>query len=283
MRRRKKLLVFGIIVIVLVLGFLIYRSPDNEYRLQENTAEAIEIGRIYSFGLFANAEQPGMRILWSIEPAPIKLKNYDFKQAQSLSSIFEHGEKNKGRLYSLWSAEREEMELVALERLGSTLVMTFAYMPFNEKKIAEIPGKGKILFAIAAHYFDPEEDKLFFKYTDKLLRKIANLPILQEFTGYSKAKGIWKVFDFKYTYNRNDYYNWILKEGENYHIHDVQNANKEWEEWRKKPIREFMEYVNRTAEEMVDFSYTWANQTMDSQIKNIQEIDKEYKKVFDSK
>jgi len=44
-----------------------------------------------------------------------------------------------------------------------------------------------------------------------------------------------------------------------------------------------MEYVNRTAEEMVDFSYTWANQTMDSQIKNIQEIDKEYKKVFDSK
>ena len=87
--------------------------------------------------------------------------------------------------------------------------------------------------------------------------------------------------DFKYTYNRNGYYNWILKEGENYNLaHKVQN---EWEEWSKKPIREFMEYVNRTAEEMVDFSYTWANQTMDSQIKNIQEIDKEYKKVFDSK
>ena len=279
MSRRKKLLVFGVIVII--LGFLIYRSPDNEYRLQKDTEEAIEIGRSYAFGLFTNTYQPGMKTR-SIEPAKTMLINYDFKQAQSLSSIFEHGEKNKGRLYSLWSAEQEEVELVALERSGSFIVMTFGYMPFAEKEIAEIPGKGKILFAIAARYYEPIEDRPFFRYINRLMRKIANLPILRSLSGYSRAEGSWVVIDYRYTYNRNDYYNWILSEGENYYLTELDKVQKEWEEWRKRP-REFMESIKRASDKSLNFSYDWANLTMELQIKNIQEMDKQYEKVSEIK
>lgn len=276
--RRKKILIWGIIFIV--LGVLIYRSPDSAYWIERDTAEAIEVGRIYAFGLFINAKQPGMN-MWSIGLAKTKMDNYDFTQIESLTNIIEYIKKRNIAIPFPFIAEPKDMELVALERLESSLVMTFAYMPNFKRSIAEIPGKGKILFAIAAHYFEPYEDNSLLKHTYKFMRKIANLPVLRYYTGYAKAEGSWALIDFKYTYNMNDYYNWILKEGENYNL--TNKVQKEWEEWHKKPIREFMEYVNRTAEKSIDFSYDWANQTMELQIKTIQERDKEYKKVFDSK
>ena len=141
----------------------------------------------------------------------------------------------------------------------------------------------KILFAIAARYYEPMEDKAFFEYTNKLMRKIANLPILRYFSGYAKAKGSWVVIDYKYTYNRNDYYNWILSEGGNYTAIEFQRVQKEWEEWRNRPAKEFVKSINRAVDRNLNLSYDWANLTMELQIKDIQEMDKQYKKGLEIK
>ncbi len=118
------------------------------------------------------------------------------------------------------------------------------------------------------------------------MRKVANLPVLRGFTGYSKAEGIWMVFDFKYTYNRNDYYNWILKEGENYYSTELDRVQNEWEEWRQELHNnpdKFWDSINRVADKSVSFLYDWANQTMELQIKDIQKMGRESKKMLELK
>lgn len=82
--------------------------------------------------------------------------------------------------------EQEELELVVLEKLDGVLVMTFAYRHYGHARIVEIPGQGKMLFAVAMLYKQPEVAKA----------------------------GRWVVCDYHYTYTLADYRNWVLRGGQ---------------------------------------------------------------------
>ena len=263
-------------VIVLCVGILIYRSPNSTYELEGRTEEAIEMGRRDAFGLFTNSRfEVGST---SFEPANTKLENYDFTQAHSLPSMIQYvKEKHIIVPFSILRPENpENMELVALERFENAIVMTFGYMDNMDSSyntIVEIPGKGKILVTIAVVYLQPFVDKPFIRYIDKFVRKIANLPVLEFFTGYVKAEGHWYLIDFKYTYNMNDYYSWILKEGEDY-SDQAQVEMKEQMKYFKRPIAEIKKSIDEQSEKSINLIYDWIDLRMELQIKDIEKTGK---------
>ena len=239
------------------------------------------MGRAYAFGILTNTDDFNGKGD-SVEPARTKIINYDFTKEPFFTALEYIEKKHRlGPIPSMFYPEQKDLKLVALERLDDFIVMTFAYMQRYENKIAEIPGKGKMVFSIVVGYDRHIEKKTLLRNTEKLIRKIANLPLIRSFSGYAKAEGRWLVIDFQYTYNQNDYYKWFVREEENYQlslIKRVEQDRKVFEEWAKKPqlIKEESENYGKIVD---SFLFDWVNLTMESQFKNIQKYVKELDEV----
>lgn len=163
----------------------------------------------------------------SIDPAKTKIENSNFRQ---ISIMDMHDQIEKKEIHSetiapLFTEHKDEdMELITLEKHESFIVMTFAYKSWD--KIVEIPDKDKLFFSIGVRYYNPIDHRI----AHRLVRKIANLPLLRNFTGRMGTTGRWVVFDYRYKYNLNDYLDRVLKEGENY----SQKQLKESEEFMQQ-------------------------------------------------
>jgi hypothetical protein len=261
---RTKLIVIAIIIIG--LGLLIYRSSDEAYQLKENTQEAIKIGRKYAYFLFLS-EKEGLSNI-SIEPARSKIASADFQQ-MAMSEIFDHLDKNKipFSLQIPLLAEKEDLRLIAFEKLDSFVVMTFA-LKGDGDQITEISNKGKMLYSVAIRYYRPVDDR----FLSKLKRKIANLPLLRDFIGHLGTTGRWVVFDYNYTYSRNDYFKWLLNERKS----DIEFKKQlESKEFIEKLYKELLESANKH----LDFLYEWGSLTVKEQIKRIEQLYGEQKKT----
>lgn len=262
MRRNTEIII--ILIVLSAIGVFIYKSPDEAYRLKENPQDAIETGRAYSYYLLNNNKE--MLLIMSANPAKAKIENLNV-QSRVMYSQLEEKHIHIDIIAPLFAEQKDEdMELITLENLQSFIVMTFAYK--NGDKIVEIPGKGKMLFSVAVRYYKSIDDRL----VPKLVRKIANLPLLHNFTGRIGTTGRWVVFDYNYKYNLNDYFDWVLKEGENY----SQKQLKESEEFLEQlSSKEFDESVDRG----LDFLYEWGSMAVEKQIKRIERVYKVQQEV----
>lgn len=265
MRRNTKII--SILIVLSAIGVFIYKSPDEAYWLKENHQDAIKIGRTYTYYLLNGYKQGLLKM--SIDPAKTKIEKSNFHQI-AISEIHDQIEKKKIHIEitaPLFAEQRDEdMELIALEKLESFIVMTFAYKSWD--KIVEIPDKGKMLFSIGVRYYNPIDKRI----VPKLVRKIANLPLLRNFTGRIGTTGRWVVFDYNYKYNLNDYFDWVLKEGENY----SQKQLIESEEFLQQlSSKEFDESVDRG----LDFLYEWGSMAVEKQIKRIERLYKVQQEV----
>lgn len=266
MRRNTK---FVIILIALsIIGILIYQSPDEAYWLKENPQDAIGIGRTYAYYMLISHKEGLLEM--SIDPAKTKIEKSNFNQI-ALSEIYDQIEKNKIHIEVaaplITEQKDEDMELITLEQLDSFIAMTFAYKSWD--KIVEIPAKGKLLFSVGMRYYNPIDHRI----VPKLVRKIANLPLLRNFTGRMGTTGRWVVFDYSYKYNLNDYFDWVLKEGENYR----QKQLKESEEFmqqlnREKSFGKFNKERDASVDRGLDFLYEWGSMAVEKQIGRIERL-----------
>lgn len=264
-----------IVLVLLTLGILIYLSPEDSHKMP-NTSVAIETGRMYSYHLL-NGNKKGL-IKLSIEPAKTKIESLNSKQISISEMINQLKEKQIpiGIGAPFFSDQKDEdMELVAFEKMDNFIVMTFAFKALDE--IVEIPEKGKMLFSIAIRFYKPQDDLL----SRKLVRKIANLPVINPVAGELGTTGKWVVFNYDYKYNLNDYYDWSIKEGKSYVQAQFQEVRK-FEEQMKNPnfINEFMNEIEESANEDLEFLYNWGELAL---VEQTSRIDKFYKiKEIDS-
>ena len=140
---RRNIKIITILIFLLIIGILIYKSPDEAYWLRENPQDAIKIGRTYAYYLLNSYKQGLLEM--SIDPAKTKIENSNFRQ---IAMVDMHDQIEKKEIHiettaPLFTEQKDEdMELITLEKLESFIVMTFAYKSWD--KIVEIPDKGKL-------------------------------------------------------------------------------------------------------------------------------------------
>ncbi len=259
----------AVILVGLIFIVLVYKSPDESYWYKEKPLEAIELGRKFAYRLFLGYKQGLLEI--SMPPAEPKIKNSEWKELSAMDIDRQLENKNIHFIITapLFLPDIEDIKLLALERHESFFAMTFAYEDYLGR-IVEIPEKGKLLFSVVVRYYEPTDDRII----PKLLRKIANLPILRYVTGKLGTTGCWIVVDYSYKFNRSDYLNWVLKSGEEYN------------EILEKKSDEFLNddsWLNKF-EESVDtslsFDYEWGNIAITKQMERIEKLDKILHKIM---
>ena len=260
MTNKTKITIF--LVFVVLLGILIYKSPDEAYWLEIDTKDAIEVARTFAFNLFYGDKQALLKM--SIDPAQSKIENSNFpKPPDSYFEIFE--ENSPGTLLfdidanlfkAFYKPEKKDMELLKFEKLESFIVMTFGYKGFGGE-IVEIPGAGRMLFAVGVRFYKPIDNRIL----PKLVRKVANLPLLRKFTGRMGTVGRWVVFDYKYTYNLRDYIDWVKEKGAEYTRKQVAEAPQ---------IN--LEEIEKEIERQLDFLYTWGSIAVENQINSMEKL-----------
>jgi len=274
---KKVLAAVILLILVLFFSILVYKSPD-ETHIVRNLSCAIEQGCTfacyllngYKQGLLKMADECPKILIMENESAKEKIERSTFQQAPPLLEMYDLVKKKwpdygKNIIFDkisplLEEQQKEKMKLIALEKMDNFVVMTFAYTDYLDR-VVEILGKGKMFFTVALRYWCPYDDRLI----PKLVRKIANLPILCLFIGYMGTKGRWVVIDYNYKYNLNDYFHWLLKEGENWRLQEPIK--------RKKSLAEFLATPDKFEEKIakeLHFLYTWADITAKNQFERIE-------------
>ena len=164
--------------------------------------------------------------------------------------------------------DAKHLELVALERIESFIVMTFAYKSFIGE-IAEMPGKGKMLFSVAVRYYQPIDDR----FLPKLFRKIANLPLIGNFAGQLGTTGRWVVYDYEYKYTLRDYYEWVLKAGDVYAAEQQKDAIELASLAKNKDfIEQLIKNRKEDARKDMQFLYEWGGVATKRQIDQFENL-----------
>lgn len=230
------------------LGALIYSTPDDAYWIREDPLYVIDVGRSLAYDLLEGNKNDLLKM--SIDPATTKIKMLNFKSISD-EDVFKQFFKNESDLdlifkdkkqnylfeyvRPLLSSTESKMELVSLEQFKKDnnviSIITFAYTVYTssgEWKILEIPNGGKFLFTIGLIYDNPSE------YKPKLLRKIANLPVIRLFIEPRGFTGRWLLFDYKYKYNKYDYFNWLINNAEEYVEMQIQKDKQLSLDWLDK-------------------------------------------------
>jgi|GEM_PF-3001281 len=201
-KRNTKIVI--ILIVLLIIGVFIYKSPDEAYWLEEKPYDAIKIGRTFAYCLLIGYKQKLLKI--AVGPAKTKVENSNFHEIV-LGNTLDELQKRKVpiQIISPLLPDQNDLDLIELKKVEPFIVMIFVYKRGYE--IIEIPGKGKMLFFVTVRYYRPIDDRII----PKLIRKIANLPLLRNFTGRMGTTGRWVVYDYNYTYSLSDYLDWILK------------------------------------------------------------------------
>jgi hypothetical protein len=203
-------------MVSLVLAFFIYRSSDESFWYdnypEEATKAAISLGRDFAFNLLIGNRERLMEL--SFDPAKTMVAHAELRQVslEEIRDLLKGKQIDDSLRFALWPDDSERsMELVAYQRTESFVVMTFAYKYPVGGSIVEIPGKGKMLFSIAERLYHPFDDRLI----PTIARRIGNLPWVQFIAGPMGTSARWVCFDFAYNFSLSDYFDWVLKEGEN--------------------------------------------------------------------
>jgi hypothetical protein len=270
-----------IFVAVLVLSALIYFSPDESHR-PEQLSEASEAARYVAYVLFLG--RPDGLLRMSEEPAATKITALTTKlkgapfEPFCPTCVYDQVKHLGLDLTGPVLAEMGDLQLVALDRLSSFVVMTFALRDISGG-IVEIPGSKKILFAVALRYVMRWDDSFLGKVT----RKIANLPILNAIDPIARhgTRGYWMLIDFRMNHRASEYYSWLVSHGEE----EYKRRQAEWERL-KKEVQEGLpdpeEYQRKAQTSLsatdrgLNFLYDWSEAIAEGQFRA---IDRGYEKL----
>lgn len=266
----------------MVIGILIYQSPDEGYWLKEDPQDAIEIGRTYALYLFRGYRQKLLEV--SVDPAKTKIEKSTFQELAfseindrlrkirlDMDTLSEKKQLGKYGIVAPLFPEDEDMKPIIFERRNNFIVMTFGYEKYG--KLVEIPEKGKMLFSVGVRYYQPVDNR----FVHKIVRKIANIPWIRNFTGNMGTTGRWVLFDYKYKNNRNDYLNWVLKEGENLSKQHNKKVEASLIKYKgmikdKESYKKWKKAVDDRVNKNLNFAYEWGSMAVEEQIERIENL-----------
>jgi len=271
--------ILKIIIGLLIIGGIFYYSPEEGYWLRD-PMHGIEMGRTCSLYLFCSSKSALLQAC--IDPAKAQIEQTTFREL-SLSDISEDLEKihldpktlsiGKYGIIAPLYPEMEDMKLILLQSNRSLMVMTFAYEKHH--KVVEIPGKGKILFTLGMRYIEVVDKRLF----PKIIRKIANMPLIRGFTGTAGTAGRWVLFDYKYEIDRNEYLDWLLKDGNSVsQKHDEAVKNFQALIKDTKSYEKWINGLKEHAMEELDLAYEWGSKAIQKQYRFLENLQRH--KVF---
>lgn len=289
-----KLLLVGLLAFIV---FFIYKAPQENF-IEASSQRAIWLGRDYALYLLYSDKQSLLENSVD-EPAVDKIKKLPFNsistsemleqlRAKGMDIVGEREERRRKIIMDIISPlmhdeqPRTMMELMMYEQHERIIVMTFAYTDNDSisPNIIEIPHKGKMLFSVALRYYRPIDKRVI----PKIIRKIANLPVLRSFTEQMGTTGRWVVFDYFYKYNLDDYFNWALKEGEAYiekRLKDWDKENIDFATMTTDQLDKLTKECEISADKNIDFCYEWGSYEIEKQVANTEglyKIQKEYSK-----
>ncbi len=263
-----------ILFIFLIIGGLVYISPDDVYLPPKNTEDAIEAGRFFAHNLLMSREDNLLKMEISGDPATTKLKNSITYHAPiiwgvDIASLREKGISNDIIFPAYTNENREDMELVMLEKFHSFIVTTFAYKSSGE--IVEIPNEGKMFFTVSIIYTEPPLDN---RILPKLKRKIINIPSMFDLTQGVGQTGEWLIFDYDHKYNMNNYRSWVLEGGENYSKIRQGETTEFLEQMRNDENfgSNFLEELREKSSERTTMMLVWIEMATERQIDYIEKL-----------
>jgi hypothetical protein len=267
-------------VALLVLGVIAVSTyfSDEEYYgdngIESDLSIPIRIGRKAAFALYLGDKDQLHKIfdmaawpnLWRREPAFTKV---------AIDSLSEQWiDKYQHMPTWIWIPallpSLEDIELVTLDRLGVSVVSTYAYT--HSEMTPSIPGKGRLLFAICLRYYSPAEHSLL----GRLTRRLANAWFIPDFISREYGTtGRWIAYDFRLNQTQSEYCEWFTAHGEEFAQQQRQETLKTLDSI-KTSIQNWKEF----GKDALDFYDTWSTATAEDQIRRVECImDKEDKKL----
>ena len=133
-----------------------------------------------------------------------------------------------------------------------------------------------MLFSVGVRYYNSIDHQI----APKLVRKIANLLLIRNFTGRMGTTGRWVVFDYSYKYNLNHYFDWVLKEGENYSQKQLKESDEFMQQLNsEKSFEKFSKELDESVDRGLDFLYEWGSMAVEKQIERIERLYKVQQEV----
>lgn len=255
-------------VAVFVTLFSCLRRGQEDHWHAGETREAIEVGRKYAWDLLWCRKRQLLEV--SVSPARDRLESSNLEEVPvylSFKEIWQHWGVSRqeyldaSRQYphvlgplvfteeSEAEGKNENLELLVLQKCDLILVMTFAYR--DPERIIEIPGKGKMLFAVAMKYYRP---------------------------GGAKT-GRWVVYDYHYNGNLRDYYDWVLREGKEAWLAWLEKQQESEEFWKHVATEGWLEDLLQSAERSLDFEFHWGATRTIEQVKEVERLYEEFKET----
>lgn len=206
---------FNIAIPIIAILFLVVvynSSDDSEYFF--NVENALKSGKYYACAILKSDKKTLLKNLrYNDEYEKNKINKSTFNTtSQDIfydhydTYIFEHFDEES--IYDISSSDKEKynrMQLLAIDVIGENIyVMTFGYKTRDMCKFLEIPNKGEMIFSVAMDYVAPHSGII-----KEILRKVFNIPLLRVITKKYGTTGKWYLLDYEYTYNLNDYAEWI--------------------------------------------------------------------------
>jgi len=264
------------VIVCCVIGFLIYQSPDESHWHEANLQDAITTGQDYAWNLLQGNKQQLLKI--SVEPAKGKVQSSDYrivadseiteqlsKKDFDLESLYEKHELGKYEFIAPLFAEINDMELVALDRKDDFIAMTFYLKTIYG--IVEIPGRGKMLFSVGVRYYKPVDTRII----GKLIRKVANAPLLRGFMAKMGTTGHWVIFDYHYNYDKRDYLKWILDQSDYLNKQYDKNIQNSLVTFKNKVLfNKCGKDIETDARENLNLLYKWGFDAMKKQIEYVE-------------
>ena len=304
-KNRYYLIIIGILVI---LGIGIYYSPsqskwilsNSEYPIKtaRNCSEAfLNTNKMVLLPLIDKSNKTLINEIKSLDIPELSLFEIE-KKCMELSS-----DSLRSSCLSQMNWANRKLRLMAFERTGSGLfvVVTFAY-EFNNGTSKHpywvttyIPGKGPLLITVGLAYDSQFPDSICSNSLscDKSLKlyefrqKVLNLPLIRKFSESKGLTGKWVVDTIHYSYDLNDYFNWIIKSAQNkqevtdsmYDNKKTQGSLEQTEKILDGTSSAFLECQNQKFQNPVgNYYFSWFTNQASSQFKEIQQtMEREYK------
>lgn len=244
---KKKIKFISWLIVILVFGISLHLSKEDNFQYRYNWRYAINIGHEYAYSLFMgnkralrrNSLIPQSKINEIYEHPAINnlsIRMHVINMLQADKPVYERS-RPLGEILHL---EKEDLVPTKYEYKNNLILVTTFEPKVNDIDI-KIPEKGKLRFSLAMRYYESTDQSPW----RVIIRKAANLPIINLLFSDLGTAGNWYIYDYHYHFNQDEYLAWFIKDGNKILEKENEDNTKELMEllnsWKTKEGRELFD------------------------------------------
>jgi hypothetical protein len=200
--------------LVLIAGYFIYQSPDNNH-LSNNTTGAMNKANIYSYWVRSGYKTNLKRV--AIDVAKLKLEKEDMSSLKDVAIWSEiSNAKVPPEQHYLWhpavtqfEKPNEAVQLLMFEKYQNFYLFTFSGNVDNYTTEPVSLNNQPMLISVAVRYYSGGRDS----FIKQVFRKICNLEIFPESINRKGERGGWVLVDYQYNFTTKQYFDYVKANG----------------------------------------------------------------------